>query len=71
VPHSVGVSKHMVGSSQMLADEEKVVVTSTVMYSVYVVYEVVSYELSGLVVEMVGGPVKKVMLEFPVDVAVP
>jgi hypothetical protein len=32
-----------------------------VVYSVYVVYEVVSYEVSGLVVEKVRGPVEKVM----------
>jgi hypothetical protein len=35
-----------------------------VVYSVYVVYEVVSYGVLGLVVE-------KVMLKLPVDVAVP
>jgi hypothetical protein len=61
----------MVGSSQMLAEEEEYVVASTVVYSVYVVYEVVSYELSGLVAERVGEPVKKVTLELSADVAVP
>jgi hypothetical protein len=38
---------------------------------VHVVCNAVSYEASGLVAEKVGGPVKKVILEFLVDVALP
>jgi hypothetical protein len=71
VPHSAGVSKQMVGSSQMLAEEDVYTVVVVVVYSVYVISGVVSYGVSGLVMERVGGPVRKVMLRLSVDVAVP
>jgi hypothetical protein len=71
VPYNVGVSKHMVRSSQTLAEEEEYVVASTVVYSVYVVYEVVSFGVLGVVVKKVEKPVKEVMLKLPVDVVVP
>jgi hypothetical protein len=61
----------MVRSSLTLAEEEEYVVASTVVYSVYVVYEVVSFGVLGVVVKKVEKPVKEVMLKLPVDVVVP